>query len=62
MDFIEDFFNISNEKYNDEDLVIDFIVVTKWLKVKKFHLKRLLIKHFSENRDYQIIKEKIMKI
>lgn len=58
--FIEDFFNIAKEYYDDSELSIDFNVVIKWLNVTKGNLKRLLIKHFTEKYDYIIdkIKEK----
>lgn len=53
-DFIDDFFNISKEIYIDSDFVINFDTITKWLNVRKDHLKRLLIKHFEEKMDYTI--------
>ena len=53
-EFIDDFFNIAKEDYIDDDLIIDFDVVVKWLGVEKRNLKRLLIKKFSENKDYKI--------
>ena len=56
--FIEDFFNISKERYNDDELSIDFNIVVKWLNVQKAHLKRLLIAHFEEKYDYIVYVEK----
>ena len=56
--FIEDFFDIAKEGYNDEDLNIDFNVVVKWLSVQKAHLKRVLIHHFIESKDFKITKRK----
>jgi len=53
-EFIEDFFNIANEKFNDNDILIDFNKVIEWLDVRKDNLKRLLIKYFSEKFDYKI--------
>lgn len=52
--FIEDFFEIADERFNDDELMIDFDVVVKWLNVQKGHLKRLLVSHFSERYDYVI--------
>ena len=59
--FIKDFFNISKESYNDNEIIIDFDKVVKWLKVKKFHLKRLLVSKFEENYDYTIEKINIKR-
>lgn len=56
--FITDFFNIVNESYNDNDLIIDFDIVVKWLHVRKDNLKHLMVKNFTENFDYIITKVK----
>ena len=50
--FIEDFFNISKESYDDNDLVISFDNVVRWLNVRKDSIKRLLIKYFVAGLDY----------
>jgi len=57
--FIEDFFSILRESYDDKDCVIKFDAVVKWLDVRKDHLKRLLEQHFEEKYDYIIEKVKI---
>lgn len=54
--FISDFYTIANEDYSENEISIDFVVVCKWLKVRKDHLKRLLISKFDENYDYVIEK------
>lgn len=56
-EFIKDFFKISLEEYDDNDLVIDLDIVAKWLNVRKDNLKRVLIKHFSVEIDYIIKNE-----
>jgi len=53
-EFIDDFFGIVPEKYDDSDIAIDFDKVVKWLEVRKDNLKRLLVKHFSKDIDYKI--------
>ena len=40
--FINDFFNISKEEYDDYKFNINFDLVVKWLRVQKNHLKRTL--------------------
>ena len=57
--FITDFFIIAKEEYSDNEIIIDFDNVSKWLKVNKSDIKKNLIKHFEENFDYTI--EKINK-
>lgn len=56
--FIEDFFNISKEEYNDFEKIINFNTVVKWLGVRKDNLKELLVKKFEEKYDYEIIQMK----
>ena len=56
--FLNDFFKISKESYTDNEFVIDFEIVVKWLKVRKDNLKSLLVKHFEEKYDYTINKVK----
>lgn len=34
-EFIDDFFYISKEEYNDNDFCIDFDLVVKWFNVRK---------------------------
>jgi len=58
-EFIWDFFDIAKEKYDDNDIVIRFDIIVKWLDVKKSNLKRNLIADFSEDIDYTIEKRKI---
>ena len=58
-EFITDFFIIAQEEYYDNEIIIDFDTVSKWLKVNKSDIKKNLIKHFEENFDYTI--EKINK-
>lgn len=57
--FIDDFFHIVNESYNDNDFSINFETVIKWLNVQKGNFKRLMVKYFSENYDYIINKIKV---
>jgi phage anti-repressor protein len=57
--FIEDFFDISKESYDDAECIIKFDVVVKWLDVRKDNLKAILIEHFEEKYDYTIEKVKI---
>ncbi len=61
--FIDDFFHIANENYDDSELSIDFDMVVNWIDVRKDNLKRLLVENFSENHDYiiHIIKRKNQK-
>lgn len=58
-EFIDDFFDIVDEKYIDVDITINFDKVIKWLNIRKDNLKRTLVKYFSENIDYSIKKNKI---
>ena len=53
--FINDFFVIAKEEYTDNEIVIDFDVVCKWLNIRKDSLKRVLIKYFDNDFDYKII-------
>ncbi len=57
--FIEDFYSIAREEYRENDFAIDFDQIVNWLRVRKDHLKRLLIDNFEEEYDYIIEKEKI---
>lgn len=57
--FIKDFFNIAKESYDDDDMVIKFDIVVKWLGVQKNHLARLLFSKFEKNYDYTLTKIKV---
>ena len=56
--FISDFFNLNKESYIDNEFMIDFDKIVKWLTIRKDNLKRLLIANFEQNYDYIIEKEK----
>jgi len=57
--FIKDFFIIAKEEYSDNELIIDFDIVCKWLNVRKDNLKTILVNNFEEDFDYIIeIKKK----
>lgn len=58
-EFILDFFDIAKERYNDNDIIIRFDIVVKWLDVKKGNLKKKLVDSFIENIDYTIETRKI---
>jgi phage anti-repressor protein len=53
-DFITDFYVIAKEEYTDNEIIIDFTNVSKWLNVLKENLKKILIKNFEEGFDYTI--------
>lgn len=58
--FITEFFHISKEDYNPNELVINFEKVQNWLGVsRKNNLKRLL-KHGIEDIDYKIVRKKVL--
>ena len=50
--FIDDFYSFYDEDKNENDKVINLETVTKWLKMRKDHLKRLLQSNFDNNKDY----------
>ena len=52
--FISDFFIIAKEEYLDNEIIIDFDIICKWLKVLKENLKKILIKNFEKDFDYTI--------
>jgi len=56
--FISDFFIIAKEEYSDNEIIIDFEIVVKWLNVLKENLKKILVNNFEENFDYTIEKKK----
>ena len=60
--FINDFFIIVKEEYFDNEIIIDFEIVIKWLKVRKDSLKKILVDNFEENYDYTIEKKKKKQI
>jgi len=60
--FIEDFYIIAKESYNESDIVINFDHVVKWLDVRKNHLKEVLVKHFEEGFDYTSEKKQKVQI
>ncbi len=50
--FITDFYVIAKETYDENQIIIDFDLIAKWLNVQKNHLKEVLIKNFEERFDY----------
>ena len=50
--FIDDFFMIAKENYNDGEIIINFEIVCNWLNTQKGHLKNILVKNFEKNYDY----------
>lgn len=61
-DFIKDFFIIAKEKYSDNEVIIDFNIVCKWLNIRKDNLKKILLKNFEEKFDYTIEKKQKKQI
>jgi phage anti-repressor protein len=61
IEFIKDFYNISKEEYNDNEKIISFDNVVKWLNVRHENLKRLLISKFEKDYDYSIEKINLQK-
>lgn len=59
--FISDFYKIAEEKYDDNDIVIDFDVVVKWLNIRKDNLKKILVDNFNVGSDYTLEVKKIIK-
>lgn len=53
-EFINDFFIIAKEEYLDNEIIIDFDIICKWLKVLKENLKKVLVKNFEKDFDYKI--------
>lgn len=53
-EFIDDFYAITNEDYDNNSLCIDFDIVAAWLNVRKNNLKRILVANFDEKHDYVI--------
>lgn len=52
--FIDDFFNLYNEKTTDSDFVININSIATWLLIRKDALKRTLSENYRENIDYKI--------
>jgi phage anti-repressor protein len=57
-DFLHDFLIIAKEEYSDNQIVINFETVAKWLITNKSDIKKILISKFIENIDYTIKKIK----
>ena len=55
--FIDDFYSFYDEGKNEYDFIISLELISKWLNVRKDHLKTLLISNFVKNTDYIEIKE-----
>ena len=55
--FIDDFYTFYDEGKNEYDFTIKLELVSKWLNVRKDHLKTLLKSNFNKNIDY--IEEKV---
>ncbi|ARF11875.1 hypothetical protein Klosneuvirus_3_10 [Klosneuvirus KNV1] len=60
--FVDDFFVIAKEHYDDSEKVIDFDIVCKWLEIRKDHLKKVLIGNFEKDYDYIITKKQKKQI
>ena len=60
--FIEDFFFIAKEDYDDTQRVINFDLVCIWLNTSKHKLKEVLLKNFEENYDYTLEKKQKVQI
>jgi len=56
--FIDDFFSLYDEKTKEDDFIINFDTVVKWLKIRKDSLKRTLLESYRKSIDYKIIKDK----
>jgi phage anti-repressor protein len=54
--FIDDFFSLYSAETTDNDLVINFDNLVKWLTIRKDSLKRTLIETYIKNIDYKIKK------
>jgi phage anti-repressor protein len=55
--FIDDFYSFYDEGKNEYDFIIKMELISKWLNVRKDHLKKLLISNFVKNTDYIEVKE-----
>ena len=54
--FIDDFFSLYTNNTTDNDLVINFDNLVKWLHMRKDNLKKTLISSYIKNIDYKIKK------
>jgi phage anti-repressor protein len=52
--FIDDFFTFYSYNTTDEDIIIDFSIVAKWLNILKADLKKTLVRSYIKNVDYKI--------
>ena len=50
-EFIDDFFNITNYNYFENNFIIDIDNVCKWLKINKGNLKSTLKNSYTKNID-----------
>jgi phage anti-repressor protein len=60
--FITDFFIIAKEEYLDNEIIINLVIVAKWLDVRKDDIKKILVNNFDEGFDYTIEKKKKKQI
>jgi phage anti-repressor protein len=60
--FIDDFFNLYDNKTNENDFVIDIEKISKWLKSRKETIKSTLTNTYIKNIDYKINKTNTLKI
>ena len=56
-EFIDDFFSLYDEK-DKYNFCINIDVISKWLDMRKDHIKETLLYSYNENIDYIIIKNK----
>ena len=59
--FIDDFFSFYKYNTDDNDIIINFDLVAKWLDIRKDNLKVTLINNYVEDIDYKISKLKSSK-
>jgi phage anti-repressor protein len=57
--FIDDFFSLYTIDTTNDDLIIKFEILIKWLNIRKDSLKRTLIDSYIKNVDYKIKKIKL---
>ena len=56
--FIDDFFSLYTNETTENDLIINFDNLVKWLNIRKDSLKRTLMETYIKNVDYKIKKIK----
>jgi phage anti-repressor protein len=56
--FIDDFFSLYTTNTTNDDLIINFDNLVKWLNMRKDNLKKTLIASYIKNIDYKIKKIK----